>query len=96
MEELEAVASSMAVETDEVQSAASPAVIGADELSDGMGNADSPQNRVSYWDLSPLANGLVGLWPSSERHWTGSAILRKVSAGNTLSSHELFNTVATS
>jgi len=96
VEELEAVASSMAVETDEARSAVSLTDVCEDGLSDETGDADSPITRASQWDLSPLAIRLAGLWLSSERHWMGSAILRKVSADNNLSSHELFKTRATS
>jgi len=90
VEELEAVASSMAVETDEARSAVLPADPCEDRLS------DSPQNRVSHGDSLPSTIRLAGLLPLSERHWMGSAMLRKVSADNNLSSLELLRTRATS
>jgi len=45
VEELEAVASSMAVETDEARSAVSSAGIWEDRLQGGTGDADSPQKQ---------------------------------------------------
>jgi len=48
VEELVAVASSIAVETDEARSTVSLAGVWEDGLQGGTGGVDSPQNRVSY------------------------------------------------
>jgi len=48
VEELEAVTSSAAVETDEARSTVSLAGVWEDGLHGGAGDADSPKNSVSY------------------------------------------------
>ena len=48
VEEPEAVASSIAAETDKVWSTVSLAGVWEDGLPGGAGDADSPKNRVSY------------------------------------------------